>query len=85
MLTDFARLDAMKDEDIDCSDIPPLTQQELAQAEGIWVTHDTEFMPLAISRKVTAYVKNGGKGYAMRMSKVINELLLNYIAAQHNT
>ena len=84
MATDFARLDAMRDEDIDCSDIPALTQEELEQAEGIWVTPETEFVPLAISRKAMAYFKNGGKGYAMRMSKVINDLLLNYIAAQQN-
>ena len=31
--TDWARLDAMKDEDIDFSDIPPITDEQFAKAK----------------------------------------------------
>ncbi|MBQ3653990.1 MAG: hypothetical protein II954_06195 [Synergistaceae bacterium] len=82
MATDFARLDAMKDEDIDCSDIPELTPEQLHNAEGLWITPETEYVPLAINRQTMSYFREGGKGYAMRMSKVVNNLLREYVAKQ---
>ena len=82
MATDFARLDAMKDEDIDCSDIPAMTEEELRSAEGVRITPETEFTPLAINKQAINYFRKDGKGYVMRMSKVINTLLMDYVMKQ---
>ncbi len=79
MATDFARLDAMTDEDIDCSDIPALTEEQMQGGEGLWITPETEFMPLAIDKQALVYFRNTGKGYAMRLSKVINSFLKDYV------
>ena len=85
MATDFARLDAMKDEDIDCSDIPELTEEQLKNGEGLRITSETEYVPLAIERQALGYFRKTGKGYAMRMSKVVNNLLREYVAKQQKT
>ena len=82
MATDFEALRAMKDEDIDCSDIPELTAEQLKNGEGLWITSETEYVPLAIDRQALGYFREGGKGYAMRMSKVVNNLLMEYVAKQ---
>ena len=82
MATDFARLDAMKDEDIDCSDIPAMTEEELRSAEGVWTDATTEIAFLSIRRELMDYFKQGGKGYMMRISRVVNNLLGDYVAQQ---
>ena len=82
MATDFARLDAMKDEDIDCSDIPAMTEEELRNAEGVWTDATTEIAFLSIRRELMDYFKQGGKGYMMRISRVVNNLLGDYVAQQ---
>ena len=83
MATDYARLRAMKtNDDIDCSDIPPLTEEELKQGEGLWVTPETEYVPLALNRKTVERFRNTGKGYVMRLSDLVNKLLLDYVNKQ---
>ncbi len=85
MGTDFEALRNMKDEDIDCSDIPELTEEELDRGEGLWIGPHTEFMHLALETAVLDYFRKTGKGYAMRMSKVVNTLLRDYVAKQQNS
>lgn len=84
MATDFARLDAMKDEDIDCSDIPALTKEELDNAEWITTDRNTETAFLSISRDVMQHFRDTGKGYMMRLSRLVDGMLKDYIA-QHTT
>ncbi len=82
MATDFARLDAMTDDDIDCSDIPALTEEELRNAEGVYTDASTELAFLSISRDVMDYFKKGGKGYMMRISRIVDEMLRDYVMKQ---
>lgn len=82
MATDFARLDAMKDEDIDCSDIPAMTEEELRNAEWIVTTPTTETAFLSISRDLMEHFRGTGKGYMMRLSRLVDSMLREYVAQQ---
>ncbi len=79
MATDFERLRAMKDEDIDCSDIPEMTDEEIRNAESILVTPGRETAFLAISSEIMSYFKKGGKGYMMRLSHLVEDMLRDYV------
>ena len=82
MATDFERLDRMTDEDIDCSDIPALTEEELRNSEGVWTDATTELAFLSISRDIMSYFKQGGKGYMMRLSHLVDDMLRDYVMKQ---
>ena len=82
MATDFARLDAMKDEDIDCSDIPATTEEELKNSEWIVTTPEQQIAYLSLSRDTMRHFENTGKGYMMRLSRLVDGLLKDYLAAQ---
>jgi hypothetical protein len=49
--TDFEELEVMKDEDIDCSDIPALTDEFLATAKWIAETPEKELVRIVNSSK----------------------------------
>jgi uncharacterized protein (DUF4415 family) len=76
--TDYDRLSAMKDEDIDLSDIPRVTAETFAR--GI-VRRNLEPIPrkkrltLRIDSDVVDWYKNQGRGYQTR----INSLLRAYM------
>jgi len=73
----LSELKAMKDEDIDFSDIPELDAEFWKNAE--WVEPD-KTLPLTIRVKesVLDYFKAGGKGYQTRM----NAVLESYVRAK---
>ncbi len=79
MATDYEKLRTMKDEDIDCSDIPALTDDELADMEGLWITPGTEYIHLALDTNAVDYFRKNGKGYVMRISRLVNSFLKNYM------
>lgn len=82
MATDYERLRAMKDEDIDCSDIPELTPEQLDRAEGLFIEPGTEYINLALDTKAIDYFRRDGKGYVMRISRLVNNLLKGYVNYQ---
>ena len=82
LATDFERLRAMKDEDIDCSDIPELTEEYLNNTEGISGLPGSEHLYFAIDGKTFEYFKNTGKGYLNRLNILVNTLLKDYVNAQ---
>ena len=82
MATDFERLRAMKDEDIDCSDIPELTEEELNSPNWLSCTPENEIMYLAINRNFAEHFRQTGEGYLNRLSSLINVLLRDYVNAQ---
>jgi len=84
MATDFTRLRAMKDEDIDCSDLPEFTEEYLNTTEGIWVAPGSEFAHLAIDGKVFNYFKDTGKGYLNRLNILVNDYLKDYVSKQQS-
>ncbi len=82
MATDWERLRTMKDEDIDCSDLPDFTEEYLNNTEGIWVNPGSKFANLAIDGKVFDYFKDTGKGYLNRLNILVNDYLKDYVAKQ---
>lgn len=81
--TDWARVDAMKDEDIDLSDIPEITPDMFAKAvvrHGLKPVPRKEQLTLRVDRDVLEWFKKQGRGYQTR----INQLLRAYMEA-HKT
>ncbi len=78
--TDWARIDAMTDEDIDYSDIPEVTPEMFARAvirRGLKPLPKKEQLTLRLDSDVLAWFKAQGRGYQTR----INELLRAYMEA----
>jgi len=76
-LTDFARLDKMKDKDIDLSDAPEITPEMFAKAivrHGLKPRTKTQ-LTLRVDSDVVAWFKKQGRGYQTR----INLLLRAYM------
>ncbi|TVQ20415.1 MAG: hypothetical protein EA367_08630 [Leptolyngbya sp. DLM2.Bin15] len=79
--TDWQRLDAMQDDDIDFSDCPEVTPEMFAQAvvrRGLPVTKAKAQVTLRIDSDVLAWFKSQGRGYQTH----INQLLRAYMEAQ---
>ena len=75
--TDFARLDKMKDEDIDYSDAPAITPEMFAKAivrRGLKPRTKTQ-LTLRVDSDVLDWYKKQGRGYQTR----INQLLRAYM------
>ena len=82
-LTDWERLDALDDADIDFSDIPEITPEMFAQAvvrHGIGLPTRKQQVTLRIDSDVLTWFRGQGRGYQTR----INALLRAYMEA-HQT
>lgn len=76
--TDWKRIDAMKDEDIDLSDIPEATPEMFARAvlrRNFKVIPRKKQLTLRVDSDVIDWYKNQGPGYQTR----INSLLRAYM------
>lgn len=79
-MTDWERLDAMSDEDIDLSDIPEVTPEMFARAivrRGLKSEPVKEQITLHIDSDVLPWFRAQGRGYQTR----INALLRAYMEA----
>ena len=69
--TDWARLDALTDEDIDISDSPPLTEEFFARAQwrqpGERLPIQTVKVALDLEPKILAWFQSQGQDYERRM------------------
>ncbi len=80
-LTDWERLDALRDEDIDLSDVPEITPDMFARAvvrHGLKSPARKAQLTLRVDRDVLEWFKSQGRGYQTR----INALLRAYMEAQ---
>jgi uncharacterized protein (DUF4415 family) len=75
--TDWDRIDALKDEEIDTSDIPPLDETFFAEAE-IRMPQTKPSITIRLDPDVLEWFKDQGKGYQTR----INAVLRRYVEAQ---
>lgn len=78
--TDWARLDAMKDEDIDLSDSPEISPERFARAvvrKGLKPVARKEQLTLRIDSDVLEWFRRQGQGYQTK----INALLRAYMEA----
>lgn len=78
--TDWQRLDAMTEEDIDLSDCPEITPELFAKAvvrRGLSTAKNKAQVTLRIDRDVLEWFKSQGRGYQTH----INALLKAYMEA----
>lgn len=76
-LTDWERIDALTDEDIDTSDIPPLDADFFANAE-LRMPEPKKPITIRLDADLLDWFKSQGKGYQTR----INAVLRVYMDAQ---
>jgi uncharacterized protein (DUF4415 family) len=81
-LTDWARLDAMTEEEIERNaaedpDNPPWTEEEWARARVVW-PQGKALVTLRLDRDIIAWFKVRGRGYQTR----INAVLRAFVEAQ---
>ncbi len=78
--TDWERIDRMRDEDIDYSDIPPTTDEQFARMvvrKGLGNTRTKQQVTLRLDSDVLAWFRKRGEGYQTQ----INSLLRAYMDA----
>ena len=78
--TDWQRLEGMRDEDIDLSDVPEITPEAFARAaarRGMKSAAKKEQVTLRLDADVLSWFKAQGRGYQTR----INELLRAFVDA----
>ncbi len=74
--TDWARIDALRDEDIDYSDIPKLGPEFFQEA--IWWPGTKKQITIRLDPDVLAFFRKQGKGY----QTAINAVLRKYVELQ---
>jgi uncharacterized protein (DUF4415 family) len=75
--TDWNRVDALRDEEIDTSDIPPLDEDFFAKAE-LRMPNVKPSITIRLDPDVLDWFKGQGRGYQTR----INAVLRRYVDAQ---
>jgi uncharacterized protein (DUF4415 family) len=75
--TDWDRVDAMTDEEIETSDIPPLDEEFFASAE-LRMPQNKPSITIRLDPDILEWFKGQGKGYQTR----INTVLRRYVEAQ---
>ena len=68
--TDWARVDAMTDEDIDFSDNPPATEEELARAQLRMPASRTS-VTLELDTDVLAWYQTRGESFQKRINSIL--------------
>jgi len=83
----FKKLREMKDKDIDTSDMPALTQEQLARFVPAKLLNRSLYRPVKIPVKINydadvlEWFRSFGKGYQTRINAVLRE----YMLANHGT
>lgn len=78
---DAERIEAIRDEDIDYSDIPPLTDEFWENAKRL----DELYRPqkrqitVRIDADILEWLKNGGKGYQTRLNDALRYVMQHQI------
>ena len=73
-LTDWERLDALQDEDIDLSDMPEVTPEMFARAvvrRGIKPTPSKQQVTIRLDDDVLEWFRAQGKGYQTRINSLL--------------
>ncbi len=77
--TDWNRIDKMKDDEIDYSEIPELDDAFFKNAK-LFIPRHKDSVTLRLDHDVLEWFKNQGKGYQTK----INAVLKTFIRAHHN-
>ncbi len=68
--SDLKRVDALRDEDIDYSDIPELDAEFFRKARVV-VPPRKQQLTIRLDSDVLAWLKGGGKGYQSRINAIL--------------
>jgi uncharacterized protein (DUF4415 family) len=66
------KLAAMPDSEIDYSDIPPLTEEQLANA---FRPRDKQLIAVRLDRDVLEWLKSYGEGYSTRLNGILRTVM----------
>jgi uncharacterized protein (DUF4415 family) len=66
------KLAAMPDSEIDYSDIPPLTEEQLANA---FRPRDKQLIAVRLDRDVLEWLKSYGEGYSTRLNGILRAVM----------
>lgn len=72
--SDLARLDRMRDADIDYSDIPPLGKRFLKKATTAWPPVKKQ-LTIRLDADVLAWLKGHGRGYQTRINRILRVVM----------
>jgi uncharacterized protein (DUF4415 family) len=72
--SDLARIDRMKDADIDYSDIPPLDRKFLKKATTAWPPGKKQ-LTIRLDADVLDWLKAHGKGYQTRINRILRVVM----------
>ncbi len=76
-------LTTMPDDRIDTSDIPELTETQLAEMKRLEHYRPVKKqITVRLDADVLAWLKAGGKGYQSRMNAILRQTMLSRLAAQ---
>ncbi len=68
--SDLARLDRLKDSDIDYSDIPPLGEEFFRKATVAWPPAKQQ-LTIRLDADVLDWLKANGRGYQTRINRIL--------------
>ena len=72
--SDLARIDRMRDSDIDYSDIPQLDKKFLKKATTAWPPEKKQ-LTIRLDADVLAWLKGHGKGYQTRINRILRVVM----------
>ena len=72
--SDLARIDRMKDSEIDYSDIPPLDKSFLKKATTAWPPVKKQ-LTIRLDADVLTWLKAHGKGYQTRINRILRVVM----------
>jgi uncharacterized protein (DUF4415 family) len=72
--SDLARIDRMKQADINYSDIPPLDKTFLKKATTAWPPEKKQ-LTIRLDADVLAWLKAHGKGYQTRINRILRVVM----------
>ena len=70
--TDWARVDAMEDEDIDYSDIPELSDEFF---ENAILVPTKKLVTMRLDADVLVWLRRNGRGYQTRANKILRTVM----------
>ena len=72
--SDLARIDRLKDVEIDYSDIPPLDKSFLRKATTAWPPVKKQ-LTIRLDEDVLKWIRGDGKGYQTRINRILRVVM----------
>jgi uncharacterized protein (DUF4415 family) len=82
--SNLARLDRMKDSDIDYSDIPPLGDEFFKKAAVAWPPAKQQ-LTIRLDEDVLKWLKGSGRGYQTRINRILRAAMESQPTRQSNS